>query len=157
MGQELGQWHEWNCKEELPWGLLQFDRHQMLHRFFKEINHFYRAHQALWEFDFDHRGFEWVNLSDRSNCTISYLRKGANHYLFCVHNFSPNYVPDYFIALPNVNSIHEVFNTDREEYWGSGKINRNVEIISDPDGRRRGVKFQLAPLATMIFEVNFVF
>ena len=65
---------------------------------------------------------------------ISYLRKGTNRYLFCVHNFTPNFVPQYFIALPNVDSIHEVFNTDREEYWGSGKINRNVEIICDPDG-----------------------
>jgi 1,4-alpha-glucan branching enzyme len=157
MGAELGQWDEWNCKQELPWGLLQFERHAMLQRFFKEINHFYHHNQALWEFDFDHRGFEWIDFSDRHNSVISYLRKGSNSYLFCVHNFTPNFVPQYFIRLPNVASIHEIFNSDREEYWGSGKINRNVEIMTDPNGKKSGIQLQLAPLSTMIFEVQFVF
>jgi 1,4-alpha-glucan branching enzyme len=157
MGVELGQWHEWNCKEELPWSLLQFERHAMLQRFLKELNHFYHSHQALWEFDFDHRGFEWIDFSDRHNSVVSYLRKGTNCYLFIVHNFTPSFVPQYFIRLPNVDSIQEVFNSDREEYWGSGKINSTVEIIRDPNERRTGVQIQLAPLATMIFEVQFVF
>jgi 1,4-alpha-glucan branching enzyme len=157
MGAELGMWNEWSCKEELPWDLLHFDRHQMLHRFFKEINHFYLEHQALWEIDFDHRGFEWIDFSDRYNSVISYLRKGTNRYLFVAHNFTPNFVPNYFIRLPNVASIEEVFNSDREEYWGSGKINSTVEIIRDSNERRTGIQIHLAPLATMIFEVQFVF
>jgi 1,4-alpha-glucan branching enzyme len=157
MGAEIGMWNEWHCKEELPWDLLQYERHAKLKIFFKELNHFYLANQALWEFDFDHRGFEWIDFSDRQNSVISYLRKGTNRYLFIVHNFTPNFVPQYFIRLPNVASINEVFNSDREEYWGSGKINGGVEIICDPNDRRTGVQLHLAPLATMIFEVQFVF
>lgn len=157
MGAEIGQWQEWNCKEELPWYLLNYERHSSLQRFFKEINHFYQAHRALWEFDFDHRGFEWVDFSDRNNSVISYLRKGTNNFLFCVHNFTPNFVPQYFIRLPNVASIQEVFNSDRGEYWGSDKINRTIEVVSDPNGRKTGIQIQLAPLATLIFEVQFVF
>lgn len=156
MGGELGQWHEWDCKGEISWDLLNYDRHQMLQRFFQEINHFYQRSPALWEFDFDHRGFEWIDFSDHHNCTISYLRKASNCYLFCVHNFTPNYVPQYFIRLQNVAFIKEVFNTDREEYWGSGKINPSIDIVQDPHKRRVGVHIQLAPLATMIFEVQFV-
>ncbi|HEY2810694.1 MAG TPA: 1,4-alpha-glucan branching protein GlgB [Rhabdochlamydiaceae bacterium] len=156
MGGEFGQWWEWNCKGQLQWDLLHYERHQMLHRFFKELNHFYHASAALWEFDFEPRGFEWIDFSDQSNCTISYLRKGSRSYLFCVHNFTPNYVPDYFLRLQNVSSIREVFNTDREEYWGSGKINPQIKIAEDPQKRRVGVHVQLAPLATMIFEVQFV-
>jgi 1,4-alpha-glucan branching enzyme len=156
MGAEFGQWQEWNCKESISWDLLHYERHQMLQRFFKEINHFYHSSQALWEFDFDGRGFEWIDLSDHNNCVISYLRKGTRRYLFCVHNFTPNYVPEYFIRLQNASSIREVFNTDREEYWGSGKINTAVAIIQDPQKRRVGIHVQLAPLATMIFEVEFV-
>jgi 1,4-alpha-glucan branching enzyme len=157
MGAELGMWNEWNCKEQLPWDLLQFERHAMLKRFVKELYHFYLAHEALWEFDFDQRGFEWVDFSDRYNSVISYLRKGSSRYLLVVHNFTPNFVPQYFIRLPNVASIQEVFNTDREEYWGSGKINTQVEIIRDSNERRMGLHLHLAPLATMIFEVQFVF
>ncbi|MBS0603888.1 MAG: 1,4-alpha-glucan branching protein GlgB [Verrucomicrobia bacterium] len=156
MGAEMGQWTEWNCKQEISWELLRHERHVQLHRFFKEINHFYHENPSLWEFDFDHRGFEWVDFSDRQNAVISYLRKSANRFLFVVHNFTPNFVPDYMIALPNVASIREVFNTDREEYWGSGKINATVEIIRGEGGKRIGVKILLSPLSTMCFEVQFV-
>jgi 1,4-alpha-glucan branching enzyme len=150
MGGEIGQWSEWNCREQLSWDLLLYSRHVMLQHFFKEINHFYRANPALWEFDFEPHGFEWVDCSDRYNCAVSYLRKGKSCFLFVVHNFTPNFVPQYFIRLPNVSSMKEVFNTDREEYGGSGKINLSVERIQD------GVQLQLAPLSTLCFEVQFV-
>jgi len=156
MGAELGQWQEWSCKDELPWGLLNYDRHALLHRFFKEMNALYHEKPALWTYDFDQRGFEWIDFSDHQNCTISYLRKGDHTYQLCVHNFTPNFVPDYLVRLPGVFSINEVFNSDREEYGGSGKINRSVNIIQDLKGRPTGVQLQLAPLATMIFEVQFV-
>lgn len=155
MGAEFGQWEEWNCNRELSWDLLAFDRHQMLQRFFREINFFYHENPALWEFDFEHRGFEWVDFSDRVNCAISYLRKGRDRILLIVHNFTPNFVPRYRIALGSVAYIAEVFNSDREEYWGSGKLNPTMEIITDSSGRRTGVHIQLAPLATMCFEVRF--
>lgn len=151
MGAELGQWKEWNSQEEISWELLQYDRHQKLQYFFKQINHFYHAFKPLWERDFDFSGFEWVDFSDHDNCTISYLRKAQESTLLCVHNFSPNYVPIYFLKLYNVCHILEVFNSDREEYGGSGKINKTVSIAHEA----RGIEIKLAPLATMIFEVKF--
>ncbi len=156
MGAELGQWHEWNCKGALDWGLLQYDRHAKLQNFFKEMNHFYRRQPPLWELDFDHRGFEWVDLVDEQNCVLSYLRKGAERLLFIVHHFTPNFTPSYFIRLENVASIKEVFNTDGEEYWGSGKIQEPVDIISEAGGKRIGIQLSLPPLATVCFEVEFV-
>jgi 1,4-alpha-glucan branching enzyme len=155
MGAEIGQWGEWNCKDQLSWDLLLYDRHVRLQRFFKEINHFYLSHNALWEFDFEQRGFEWIDFSDQSNCVISYLRKGMNRFLLIVHNFTPNFVPQYLIRLANVSSIQEVFNTDREEYGGSGKVNSAVEIVRSEG--LSGVQLQLAPLSTLCFEVQFVF
>ena len=41
MGIELGQWREWNCKEEIAWNLLQYHRHQQLQSTIKALNHFY--------------------------------------------------------------------------------------------------------------------
>ncbi len=80
---------------------------------------------------------------------ISYLRKGVKQIIVCVHNFTPNYFSNYFIRLISVRSIKEVMNTDREEFGGSGKINPKIEKTQE------GFSIQLAPLATMIFEVTF--
>ncbi len=40
MGIELGQWNEWNCKEEIAWNLLQYHRHQQLQGAFRCIEPF---------------------------------------------------------------------------------------------------------------------
>ncbi len=153
MGGEIGQWSEWSCKEPLSWSLLQYPMHQGIQRCVKELNHFYQNHEGLWEKDFDHEGFEWVDFSDHQNSVISYLRKGkkiSSIYL-CVHHFTPSYLEGYHIALSHVKEIREVFSTDREEYGGSGKL--NPSIIK---GGESGVTVCLAPLSTMIFEVDFV-
>lgn len=156
MGMELGAWKEWDCREELPWELLHYERHQMLQRFFQQINLFYQKNPALWQWDFDSKGFEWVDFSDQHNCCISYLRKANQQFLFCVHNFSANCVPNYRVPLPNVMRIVEVFNTDKKEYGGSGKADVSIEIINNLQKIPTCVQFQLPPLATMIFEVQFV-
>jgi 1,4-alpha-glucan branching enzyme len=150
MGGEIGQWDEWNCKQPLQWNLLDYPLHQGVQRSIREINHFYQQHPSFWEFDFDSRGFEWVDFSDRQNCVISYLRKGKKDLLLCVHNFTPAYFDAYRLPLRNVKKMTEVFSTDREEYGGSGKLNPSISIQKD-----QGVSFCLAPLATMIFEVEF--
>ena len=122
MGVELGQWDEWNCKGEIAWNLLQYDRHQQLQGTFRALNHCYHAHPALWEKDFESSGFEWIDFHDEENSVISYLRKGVKQMVVCVHNFTPNYFSNYFIRLSHIRSIQEVMNTDREEFGGSAKL-----------------------------------
>lgn len=149
MGGEIGQWNEWNCKGEIEWFLLQFPVHHGLQTMVKDLNHLYLHNGCLWERDFDHTGFEWVDFSDESNCVLSYLRKGSQGQFLCIHNFTPNYVSDYYVRLRNVSYAEEVFNTDAERYGGSGKINHYPKVSHD------GIRIELAPLATMIFKVYF--
>lgn len=154
MGGEIGQWNEWYCKAEIEWNLLQYPTHKGVQTMLKELNHFYLKNRALWERDFDYTGFEWVDFADTANSVISYLRKGSNGILLCIHNFTPQYHPDYFVRLKNSSFLEEIFNTDSEKYGGSGKINGLVEIVHDHTGYPIGVKIALAPLATMIFRVD---
>ncbi|OJU81513.1 MAG: 1,4-alpha-glucan branching enzyme [Chlamydia sp. 32-24] len=154
MGGEIGQWNEWACKGEMEWFLLQFPIHHSLQTMIKDINHFYQNYPALWENDSSYQSFEWIDFNDRDNSVISYLRKGKKQCLLCVHHFTPNFYSDYFIPLKNVEEIREVFNTDEERYSGSGKNNLSIERVKDGINIL-GIKIQLAPLATMIFEVTF--
>lgn len=154
MGGEFGQFSEWWVKEEIHWHLLQYPSHSGLQRMVKEINHFYLNNPPLWMNDFDFGGFEWVDFSDVDNSVIAYRRKGgADYELFCVHNFTPTYHPQYFFRLPGVKSIKEIFNTDEEQYGGSNKRNAEIEIVRDGEGNATGVNLQLAPLATLIFRI----
>jgi len=154
MGGELGQWNEWNCKNEVEWNLLKFPVHNGLKTMISDLNHFYLAHSALWEYDFDYRGFEWVDFFDHQNSVIAYRRKGLDKQLLCVHNFTPNYHFEYVLQLPNATSAKEVFNTDEERYGGSGKAHGKLEIQKDEQGIGQGICISLGPLATQIYEIN---
>lgn len=156
MGGEFGQFSEWWVKEEIHWHLLQYPSHSGIQRLTKEVNHFYLENPPLWEKDFDFSGFEWVDFADVDNSVISYKRKGTTDYeLLCVHNFTPTFHPVYYLRLPNIRFIKEVFNSDEEKYGGSGKKNGNVEIVRDLEQKALGVNLKVAPLATMIFEVRY--
>ncbi len=149
MGGEIGQWNEWNVKEELHWHLLQYPIHSGTQRLAKEINHFYLNHSALWENDFDFTGFEWVDFSDADNSIISYRRKGSNGELLCLHNFTPQAHQNYFIKLASLKEVEEVFNSDEQKYGGSGVKNGSLS----PE--KEGVTIQVPPLATLIFKISF--
>ena len=156
MGGELGQFSEWWVKEEIHWHLLQYPSHQGIQNMVRAINHFYMAHSPLWERDFDFTGFEWVNFSDVDNSTISYRRKSSADYeLLCIHNFTPTFHQVYYLNLPNITSIKEVFNTDDEDFGGSGKKNGKIELCRNQEQAVTGVNIQLAPLATTIFEITY--
>lgn len=153
MGGEIGQWNEWNCKGEIEWFLLQFPTHQGVHQMLKEINHLYLKNSCLWERDFDYTGFEWVDFSDVQNSVISYLRKGTNDRVLCIHNFTPTYFPEYSVHLSGFKKIEEIFNSDDQHYGGSGKVNTNPRIDRH-EGVAVGATFQLSPLATQIFRLS---
>lgn len=154
MGGEIGQWNEWNCKREIEWFLLDFPTHHGIQNLVKDLNYFYQQHPALWEKDFQYDTFHWVDFSDIQNSVISYIRKGNEEKLLCVHNFTPTYHPHYVLHFGAFQDIEEIFNSDAEKYGGSGKLNTQQEIIRDSDGRVIGLRIALAPLATMIFKIS---
>lgn len=150
MGGEIAVWEEWGVTQALPWQITSYPTHSGVQRMVKELNHFYLAHKELWEYDFDYRGFEWIDFNDSINSVLCYLRKSSKACLLCVHHFTPSFFPAYFIKFPYIRALKEVFNSDRTEYGGSGKLNADPKVIAG-----EGFELQLAPLSTMIFEVQF--
>lgn len=146
MGGEIGQWTEWDCKGQVDWPLLQFPAHAQLQKMVKDLNLFYLQHPALWYWDFDWRGYEWIDFSDAEKSLISYLRKSEDSYLVCVHNFTPASWKNYPIALKKVKNVREVFNSDHQIYGGTHRLNLQVDSQ---------FLIQIPPLATLIFEVEF--
>lgn len=150
MGAEFGQWGEWNFRHELDWSLLQYPLHLGLQKMVRDINHLYKEESQFWERDDSWEGYEWVDFSDHNQSVISYLRKSqCKNPIFIVHHFVPETVENYRIPLKKVKKIVEIFNSDNEKYGGSGKMNRCVNVSEDC------IYCLLAPLATMMFEVEF--
>ncbi len=155
MGGEIGQWNEWDCKGQIDWYLLQYPFHHGMQALVRDLNHFYLQRPELWEKDFDWSGYEWIDFADADHSVISYLRKGNRGALACVHNFTPETIPNYFVKLHHVKSAKEVFNSDALQYGGSNHLNSEIPIQVE-EALHSGFTITLSPLATMIFEVEFL-
>lgn len=156
MGGEIGQWNEWDCRHSLDWHLLDYPLHRGVQQMVRTLNGIYRERSELHERDFDYTGFEWIDFSDEQNCVLSYLRKSSRGSLLCVHHFSPQYFPEYYLHMKHVKSLREIFNSDAEEFGGSGKGYRASKVAYDAKGTPVGVILTLAPLATAIYEVEWI-
>jgi 1,4-alpha-glucan branching enzyme len=128
MGGEIGQWQEWNCKRSIDWHLLQYEPHEKLQRYVYDLNRLYLSEPALYEVDFEHRGFEWVDFSDSDTSVVSFIRRGndPDDFLVLVFNFTPVPRENYRIGVPVKCDYKEVMNSDSELYWGSNVGNAGL-------------------------------
>ena len=133
MGGEIGQMHEWDHNSSLDWDLLQYDRHQGLHRWVEDINRLYKDEPAM-HLDTDLAGFEWIDGGDADNSVISFLRKAASgEPILVVCNFTPVIRENYLVGVPTGGYWKEILNSNGQEYWGSG-LGNSGGVQADPVG-----------------------
>jgi len=123
MGGEFGQTNEWNYKSQIQWELLQFKVHKGIQNLIRDLNHLYRNEKALYELQFDYKGFEWINADDAQNSVLVYVRKGKlkSNRLLIICNFTPVERNDYPMVINEGKNWTEVFNSNNELYGGTEK------------------------------------
>ena len=122
MGDEFGQWREWNHDQSLDWHLLGSERHRGLQRWVRDINTLYRGEPALHRFDCDHAGFAWIDCNDNARSVISFIRRGGSgtRPLIFACNFTPVPLMNYRVGAPVAGYWEEILNSDAHLYGGSG-------------------------------------
>jgi len=156
MGNEFGQTTEWNYKTELDWGLLQYDPHRKLQECVKDLNHLYTKEPALFEYQFDVKGFEWVDLNHRQECIMVYRRKGkrSQHDMLIILNMTPVVRHNWKIYAHNKPHWKEIFNSDNKKYWGTGDVlNPSPEVkMVDKKDRIFEINIHLPALGAVILQ-----
>jgi 1,4-alpha-glucan branching enzyme len=155
-GGEFGQTSEWNFQTSLDWHLLEYDVHKGAQNLVKDLNKMYKKEPALYQKQFSHEGFEWIDHGDHQNSVLTYMRKGINEKdnVIVVLNLTPIPRENYRIGLPKSGTLKEIFNSDAAKYYGSGGF-KNKNLISEArewNGRENSLELDLPPLAMMAFK-----
>ncbi|OGW86487.1 MAG: 1,4-alpha-glucan branching enzyme [Omnitrophica bacterium RIFCSPLOWO2_01_FULL_45_10b] len=155
MGADFAQTGEWDSNQAIDWHLLDYDPHQRIRMFVKDLNTLYRTQKALYEVDFDYHGFEWIDFYDSSSSLISFIRWSKNYdeMLLTTCNMTPVPRMNYQIGVPKAGFYEEVLNSDAKEYGGSGMGNcGGVPSQNTPwQGRPCSISLNFPPLAVNIF------
>jgi 1,4-alpha-glucan branching enzyme len=155
MGGEFGQWAEWNHEASLEWHLLQYDPHQGLQRWVRDLNTFLRGERALFEQDFEPAGFVWIDCHDSQQSVLSFLRQGRDpgDVVVCACNFTPVPRHNYRLGVPLGGWWKEALNSDAPLYGGSGQGNMEGVPASHvaSHGHYHSLNITLPPLGIVVF------
>ena len=156
MGDEFGQWDEWDHDSSLDWHLLGDEHHSGVSRWVGDLNRILRDENALHEIDFDPAGFSWIDASDNEQSVVSVMRRGLapGDVIIAAFNFTPVPRHNYQIGVPFDGHWRELLNGDAEIYGGSGQGNLGG-LDAAPIGRHGhlySLTLTLPPLAAIFLK-----
>ena len=158
MGQDFGQFSEWNEDKSLNWELLELKENVTLREYVKSLHKLYHEYSSLYETDHLVEGFEWISNMDADHSIISFVRvsKKQKERLFVILNFTPVVYKDYYAAVPCMGKYKEILNSDDIAYGGKGYVNKRAKsaIAKEVDGRKQAIKITLPPLGMAVFTIS---
>ena len=118
MGQDFGQFHEWDEKDSLDWYLAKEPLGEDLQNYVRDLLHLYRKFPALYDNDYVWEGFSWINANDNEHSIFSFIRhgKGSQASLLFVLNFTPVSRPEYRVGVPKSGKYTLVMDTSNGLY-----------------------------------------
>ena len=154
MGQDIGEYHEWNEERAVEWELLEDEDHKKLNQLVSDLNKMYTTMPAMYQKDDSWEGFEWINCITPQSCMLSYIRKAekTEDTLVVVANFA-NAKQEFTIGVPYEGKYKEILNTDARTYGGSGCVNAKEKktLEQECDGKPYAIEVVGAPLSISIF------
>lgn len=156
MGQDFAQTKEWDFNGELCWEEKKCKEHQEFVAYTKDLIALYKDTKALYNMDYDSRGFQWINETDTTRSVTSYLRNTdkKEECVLVVCNYSAVAYEKFQVGVPYSGKYKEVLNSDHIAYGGEGIVNPRVKSSKaiPCDGMQQSITIKVPPLGISIFQ-----
>ncbi len=156
MGDEFGQWREWDHDSSLDWHLTEYASHAGIQKWMADLNRVYRSEKALYELDFETSGFQWIDANDVEHSTLSLMRRARmpDEVVLTIFNFTPVLLTNYRVGAPFGGEWKELLNSDAKEYNGRGFGNQGLAIAEmiPYHGQPFSLNLTLPPLSAVYFK-----
>ncbi|MHB1072769.1 MAG: 1,4-alpha-glucan branching protein GlgB [Gemmatimonadaceae bacterium] len=152
MGTELAPWAEWNHDTSLDWHLLEAPSRAAFERYVAQLGALYQHCPPMWRNDPSWEGFGWIDVSDRENSVISFVRWDGLDHVVVVMNLTPVPRENYRIGAPSIGTYVELLNSDAGMWGGSGYPTKGrVDSEAAPfHGYPQSMTLTLPPLSVLV-------
>lgn len=121
MGNEIGQFLEWDEKREQDWDLLKYPNHDSFHQYMKALNKIYMKEPALSAWDDDPNGFAWILCGKENDVVYIFQREVNEDKVIVVLNLSGLVYKNYHFNYGNGDTMKVLINSDWNKFGGSTK------------------------------------
>lgn len=156
MGQDFGQYHEWDEKVSLDWYLADEPLHKDLQKYYSDLLHVYQKYPALWQLDSDWNGFQWINANDGDRSIFSFIRRdetGKKNLLFVI-NFTPVARDDYRVGVPKSGTYSLILDSEHGLYKRGEHAFSARSKKRECDGQPYSFAYPLPAYGAAIFKFN---
>ena len=136
----------------LDWHIADDPAHGAFLRFVQELGALYDSRAPLWRDDFEPRGFSWIDVADKMNSVLSYVRRADDSHVVVVLNMTPEPRANYRVGVPSEGSYEVLLSSDSQRFGGSGFGQEGV-VRTDAapfHGYPQSVSLNLPPLGALI-------
>ena len=121
MGNEIGQFREWDEKRGQDWDLLKYPNHDSFHQYMKALNKIYMKEPALSAWDDDPNGFAWILCGKENDVVYIFQREVNEDKVIVVLNLSGLVYKNYHFNYGNGDTMKVLINSDWNKFGGSTK------------------------------------
>jgi 1,4-alpha-glucan branching enzyme len=152
MGTELASWSEWNHETSLDWHLRDDPNRASFTRFLTKLAEIYKNEPALWREDPSWEGFGWIDVADKENSVVSYVRRAGRSHIVTVLNLTPVPRERYRVGVPSSGWYDRLLSSDDHEWGGSGYgATAGVGTDAAPfHGYAQSIELTLPPLGALV-------
>lgn len=156
MGNEFGQFREWDENRQQDWELLKYPLHDAFHHFYEKLSHLYLTEPALHDGEYNSECFEWLEVDAADFVTYAYERRASGETILMVMNLSDQFWKDFKVGIPFLYELKELLHTDWERYGGNTKPEDETWRVEDEPHRERPhtLYVDLPPFCARIFKVK---
>ena len=156
MGQDFGQFHEWDEKVSLDWYLTKEPFHADLQNYVKGLLTLYHKYPALYRLDEEYDGFQWINANDGDRSIFSFIRRDETQKknLLFICNFTPVDRDDYRVGVPKRGTYTLLLDQEHGYYKRGDKISHYRSIKSEYDGQPYSFAYPLPAYGTAVFRFS---
>ncbi|MDU6598455.1 1,4-alpha-glucan branching protein GlgB [Finegoldia magna] len=156
MGNDIGQFDEWNEYKEITWEVLEYEKHQKLKYFMKDLNKFYLNNDEFYDLDTSYSGFQWEDVNNTNESLIIFERiNSKNEKIICIFNFTPVRRKKYRVGVDEYALYSVVLNSSMKKYGGS--LLRNKPYYSknkEHNDRKFSITVDIEPFSAMFIKLN---
>ena len=158
MGNEIGQFREWDEKRECDWSLLEYPKHSDFQRFMKDLQHLYLTEPAFHDGEYNSACFRWLEADAAEERVYVYERMSAGQNFIVVLNMSDEQYNNFEFGYDRNAVLHEVLSGERKEYGGyfDGSKEDIPAQIKGYKWWKRKFSIVIPALAAIVYRVEFL-
>ena len=158
MGNEIGQFREWDEKRECDWSLLEYPKHREFQKFMRDLQHLYLTEPAFHDGEYNSACFRWLEADAPEERVYVYERMSAGQNYIVVINMSDEQYNNFEFGYDRNAVLHEVLSGERREdggYFDGSKEDIPAQIKGYKWWKRK-FGIVVPALAAIVYRVEFL-